>query len=148
MRAIECWRKVNPGNERVLPDHVHLSLWLMEERTRLTAEVAWHVEDKNKWQDTQAAHLREITRLTAEIERLTSERDRQYDQNAEQITRIAALEAENEKLRAALHEAADELDAYYRAEYPGDHPYSKERLANAMRQNPARIAITQENKND
>jgi hypothetical protein len=40
MRAIECWRKVNPGNELVLPDHVDLSLWLMEERTRLTAEVA------------------------------------------------------------------------------------------------------------
>ena len=38
MRAIECWRKVNPGNELVLPDHVELSLWLMEERTRLTAE--------------------------------------------------------------------------------------------------------------
>ena len=39
MRAIECWRKVNPGNELVLPDHVDLSLWLMEERTRLTARV-------------------------------------------------------------------------------------------------------------
>lgn len=39
MRAIECWRKVNPGNELVLPDHVDLSLWLMEERTRLYAEV-------------------------------------------------------------------------------------------------------------
>jgi hypothetical protein len=39
MRAIECWRKENPGNELVLPDHVDLSLWLMEERTRLTAEI-------------------------------------------------------------------------------------------------------------
>ena len=38
MRAIECWRKVNPGNALVLPDHVDLSLWLMEERARLTAE--------------------------------------------------------------------------------------------------------------
>jgi hypothetical protein len=39
MRAIECWRKVNPGNELVLPDHANLCLWLMEERTRLAAEV-------------------------------------------------------------------------------------------------------------
>ena len=55
---------------------------------------------------------------------------------------IIALRAEVEKLRAALHEAADELDAYYRAEYCGDHPYSKRKLAEAMRDNPARIAIT------
>ena len=39
MRAIERWCKANPGNELVLPDHVDLSLWLMDERTRLTAEV-------------------------------------------------------------------------------------------------------------
>ena len=38
MRAIECWRKLNPGNDLVLPDHVNLCLWLMEERTRLAAE--------------------------------------------------------------------------------------------------------------
>lgn len=37
---------------------------------RLRAEVAWHVADKNKWQDTQAAHLREVTRLTARVEEL------------------------------------------------------------------------------
>ena len=59
----------------------------------------------------------------------------------------AALRAEVEKLRAALYEAAAELDAYYRDEYPGNHPYFKQRLAEAMRQNPARIAITQENTN-
>ena len=58
---------------------------------------------------------------------------------ADEITRLTA---ENEKLKAALHEAADELDAYYRAEYCGDHPYSKRKLAEAMRDNPARIAIT------
>ena len=40
MRAIKCWRKDNPGNELVLPDHVDLCLWLMEERTRLTSENA------------------------------------------------------------------------------------------------------------
>lgn len=63
---------------------------------------------------------------------------------ADEITRLTA---EVEKLRAALHEAADELDGYYRAEYCGDHPYSKRKLAEAMRQNPARAAITQENTN-
>ena len=60
---------------------------------------------------------------------------------AESADTITALRAENEKLRAALHEAADELDAYYRAEYCGDHPYSKRKLAEAMRQNPARAAL-------
>ena len=70
MRAIKCWRKDNPGNELVLPDHVNLCLWLMEERTRLAAEVAWHVEDKNKWQDTQAAHLQKVIRLTARVAKL------------------------------------------------------------------------------
>ena len=52
-----------------------------------------------------------------------------------------ALRAEVERLRAALHEAADELDACYRAAYPGDHPYSKRKLAEAMRDNPARAAL-------
>lgn len=56
----------------------------------------------------------------------------------EQADRIAQLEA-------ALREAADELDAYYRAEYPGDHPYSKRRLAEAMASNPARAALGGEN---
>jgi hypothetical protein len=64
------------------------------------------------------------------------------------LREVTRLTAENEKLRAALHEAADELDAYYRAEYPGDHPYSKRKLAEAMRDNPARIAITQEKRDD
>jgi septal ring factor EnvC (AmiA/AmiB activator) len=70
------------------------------------------------------------------------------DASAEKSRQIARLTAEVEKLRAALHEAAAELDAYYRAEYPGNHPYFKQRLAEAMRQNPARIAITQEKRDD
>ena len=44
-------------------------------------------------------------------------------------------------LRAALREAADALDAYYRAEYPGDHPYSQRKLAEAIAANPARAAL-------
>ena len=61
---------------------------------------------------------------------------------------VEKLRAEVEKLRAALHEAADELDGYYRAEYCGDHPYSKRKLAEAMRDNPARAAITQETRDE
>jgi hypothetical protein len=64
------------------------------------------------------------------------------------LREVTRLTAENAKLKAALHEAADELDAYYRAEYCGDHPYSKRKLAEAMRQNPARIAITQETRDE
>jgi hypothetical protein len=41
---------------------------MAKEVEALRAEVAWHVEDKNKWEDTQAAHLREVTRLTARVE--------------------------------------------------------------------------------
>jgi hypothetical protein len=48
---------------------------------------------------------------------------------------------EIERLRAALREAADELDAYYRAEYPGDHPYNQKKLAAAIAANPARAAL-------
>jgi hypothetical protein len=36
---------------------------------RLTAEVEWHKKNSDKWQDTQAAHLREVARLTLEVER-------------------------------------------------------------------------------
>ena len=56
------------------------------------------------------------------------------------------LAMENENLRAALREAADELDAYYRAEYPGDHPYSQRKLAEAIAANPARAALEGEGK--
>jgi len=45
----------------------------LDEITRLTAEVEWHKKNSDKWQDTQAAHVREVTRLTAEVERLTVE---------------------------------------------------------------------------
>lgn len=74
-----------------------------DEIARLTAEVAWHVKDKNKWEDTQAAHLRKVICLRAEVKR-------QYDQNTETIIRVAALEVENEKLRAALEPLACTCD--------------------------------------
>ena len=60
--------------------------------TALRAEVAWHVEDKNKWQDTQAAHLREVTRLTARVKELEGALERidrieVYDEDARETLR-------------------------------------------------------------
>ena len=52
-----------------------------------------------------------------------------------------------ERLRAALRECEAELNAYYRMEYPGDHPYSQKKLAQAMASNPATVALM-ENNND
>ena len=87
MRAIKCWRKVTPGNELVLPDHVDLSLWLMEERTRLTAEVE---------------------RLRADIA--------YADKHAEKVESLLwGTAKEREKLRAALERllrAKNEKDAH------------------------------------
>ena len=54
---------------------------------------------------------------------------------------IIRLTAENEKLRAALRECEAELNAYYRMEYPSDHPYSQKKLAQAMASNPATVAL-------
>ena len=100
----------------------------------------------------EVKYLVEIDELRAEVEKLRAEVQTWQGHVKEAIwsdsEECKMLTADNERLRAALHEAADELDAYYRVEYPGDHPYSKRKLAEAMRQNPARIAITQENIND
>ena len=77
MRAIECWRKVHPGNELVLPDHANLCLWLMEERTRLAAEVEKlnseltdALTDLATARQDNASFMPILNRLTAEIERL------------------------------------------------------------------------------
>jgi hypothetical protein len=59
----------------------------------------------------------------------------------------ARLTADNEKLRVALRECEAELNAYYRMEYPGDHPYSQQELAQAMASNPATVAL-KETSND
>ena len=47
------------------------------------------------------------------------------------------------KAEEALAEAADELDAYYSAEYAGNHPYSQRKLATAKACNPARAALSE-----
>jgi len=54
---------------------------------------------------------------------------------------FAALEAEREKLREALAEAADELDAYYTAEYPTDHAHHVRKIEPAKAATPARAAL-------
>jgi len=60
------------------------------------------------------------------------------------IDEITSLTAENEKLRVALRECEAELNAYYRMEYPGSHPYSQKELAQAMASNPATVALSGE----
>jgi hypothetical protein len=60
---------------------------------------------------------------------------------------ITRLTADNKRLRAALRECKAELNAYYRMEYPSDHPYSQKKLAQAMASNPATVAL-KENNND
>ena len=109
--------------------------------TRLTAEVEWHKKNSDKWQDTQAAHLREVARLTAEVERLKKEIIGRQAHDRMQVREIKHLTAEVERLRAALRECEAELNAYYRMEYPSDHPYSQKKVAHAMASNPATVAL-------
>ena len=59
--------------------------------------------------------------------------------------RLADLTAENENLKAGLRECEAELNAYYRMEYPGDHPHSQKELAKAMAFNPATVALKENN---
>ena len=60
----------------------------------------------------------------------------------EQQDNIEHLTAENKKLKAGLRECEAELNAYYRMEYPGSHPYSQKELAKAMASNPATVALS------
>jgi hypothetical protein len=55
---------------------------------------------------------------------------------------ITRLTAKNEKLKAGLRECEAELNAYYRMEYPGSHPHSQKKLAQAMASNPATVALS------
>jgi hypothetical protein len=78
--------------------------------------------------------VNEITRLTAEVAMLRSALD--------EAQQAFALERYNaERLRAGLRECEAELNAYYRMEYPGSHPYSQKKLAQAMASNPATVAL-------
>lgn len=55
-----------------------------------------------------------------------------------------ALTAAQERIKAlegALCEVADELDHYYRAEYPLDHPIHERNRKHLLNNNPARAAL-------
>ena len=93
------------------------------ERLRACAEhkAMWSTGLANQAADT-------ITSLTAEME-----------QNA---IDLEEYRRDVERLRAALLVCELELNAYYRMEYPGDHPYSQKKLAQAMASNPATVALS------
>lgn len=54
---------------------------------------------------------------------------------------LTAAQERIEALEAALREAADELDHYYRAEYPLDHPIHERNRKYLLNNNPARAAL-------
>jgi len=87
----------------------------------------------------EAQGMSEIGKLKAQNDFLKNDRDGYVQLLTDQNTRLTA---ENEKLRAALRECEAELNAYYRMEYPGDHPYSQKKLAQAMASNPATVALS------
>jgi hypothetical protein len=90
---------------------------------RLRADIISYKIGNKDLQD----HCTEITSLTAEVE-----------QNA---IDLEEYRRDVERLREALRECEAELNAYYRMEYPGDHPYSQKKLALAMASNPATVAL-------
>lgn len=54
---------------------------------------------------------------------------------------VEALETENKRLCEALTQVADELDEYYRFEYPLDHPIHERERKYLIDNNPARTAL-------
>ena len=85
--------------------------------------------------DMEASHTKTLEWEAAdEIEKLRTDYNTAREAHDRRAAEVIAL-------RAALREAADELDAYYRAEYPGDRPYSQRKLAEAIAANPARAAL-------
>ena len=89
--------------------------------------------------------LNEAERSAREAKRadLVDRLDNPYARGSDDTPEALCAEAADGilRLRAALNEAADELDAYYAAEYAGDHPYSVKKLAEAKASNPARAAL-------
>jgi hypothetical protein len=82
-----------------------------------------------------------ITHLTAEVEKLKADFAFADAQCAKIEGLFLGTHKENEKLKAGLRECEAELNAYYRMEYPGDHPHSQKELAKAMASNPATVAL-------
>lgn len=92
------------------------------------------------------AGTEEADRKDAEIARLRAALEEAQD-SAEGFSaicevRIAAKDKLIAELVEALREAGDELDAYYKGEYPTDTPYHVQKLKVAMDGNPARAALS------
>jgi hypothetical protein len=108
-------------------DNCQASIEAADTITRLRADIINYKIGNKDLQD----HCTEITSLTAEVE-----------QNA---IDLEEYRRDVEKLREALRECEAELNAYYRMEYPGDHPYSQKKLAQTMASNPATVALKETN---
>jgi hypothetical protein len=77
--ACEGCGEVETTDRNTLPCPLCMTREHEETITRLTAEVEWHKKNSDKWQDTQAAHLREVTRLTAEVAEYEAMFDAQWN---------------------------------------------------------------------
>ena len=106
-----------------------------------------HPEDTLNWEHGQNCQeaADTITRLTAEVEKLKKEIIGRQAHDRMQVREIKHLTAEVERKEAALRVCELDLNAYYRIEYPSDHPYSQKELALAMASNPATVALKETN---
>jgi multidrug resistance efflux pump len=104
----------------------------MSDQSHLLMSLSYTLDDPRVPGEMRKAAA-EITSLKAEVE-----------QNA---IDLEEYRRDVEKLRAALRECEAELNAYYRMQHPGDHPYSQQELAQTMASNPATVAL-KETSND
>jgi hypothetical protein len=124
--------------------------------TRLTAEVAeyeatfdaaWEADMRGvrMWREAHPGNDMVLPDRASFTAWILAEIMRLRSMAVVQESLIRRSEADNERLRAALRECEAELNAYYRMEYPGDHPYSQQELAQAMASNPATVALKENN---
>ncbi len=109
----------------------------MNDQSHLLMSLSYTLDDPRVPGEMRKAAA-EITRLTEERDALADDRDGYVQLLTDQNTRLTAG---SERLRAALRECEAELNAYYRMEYPSDHPYSQKKLSQAMASNPATVAL-------
>ena len=82
-----------------------------------------------------------IDDLIERLRTITSSGCNPYSACHEAADALTAAQERIEALERALKEAADELDEYYRAEYPLDHPIHRRNLKYLLENNPARVAL-------
>jgi hypothetical protein len=123
--------------------------------TRLTAEVAeyeatfdaaWEADMRGvrMWRETHPGNDMVLPDRASFTAWILAEIMRLRSMAVVQESLIRRSEADNERLKAGLRECELELNAYYRMEYPSDHPYSQKKLAQAMASNPATVALSGE----